>query len=196
MGSYFGESNSGNGRSGSSKKGKKTSSDKPKTPQRGLGVAQLEKIRLHNQMNCSYLPSPQPPSPYPTHFNQEPDRRMEAAYSMVPPSSSPSFAYASTPATTFGYHHPSAAMAGRADMEPRDIRYGDSQSGFATRWNQYNGMVGNQYAVQPNMTRHPLSFPVEDPAQRMRREDVRGSGSQNPDSSEKPEIDLELRLGI
>lgn len=33
----------------SSRKGKKNS-DKPKQPQRGLGVAQLEKIRLHSQL--------------------------------------------------------------------------------------------------------------------------------------------------
>ncbi|KAK1434725.1 hypothetical protein QVD17_00475 [Tagetes erecta] len=35
--------------SSSSRKGKKGHSDKPKQPQRGLGVAQLEKIRLHSQ---------------------------------------------------------------------------------------------------------------------------------------------------
>lgn len=34
----------------SSRKGKKSNSDKPKQPQRGLGVAQLEKIRLHSQL--------------------------------------------------------------------------------------------------------------------------------------------------
>ncbi|KAJ0745563.1 putative SPEAR family protein [Helianthus annuus] len=51
---YYGESGS-NDRSSSaggssSRKGKKSGSDKPKQPQRGLGVAQLEKIRLHSQM--------------------------------------------------------------------------------------------------------------------------------------------------
>jgi hypothetical protein len=36
---------------------KKSSSEQPKAnkqPQRGLGVAQLEKIRLHNQMMAAY----------------------------------------------------------------------------------------------------------------------------------------------
>ena len=66
--SYFGEPNMGNERSGSSRKGKKSSSDKPKQPQRGLGVAQLEKIRLHSQLGCNYLPSLH--GPYPTTFNQ------------------------------------------------------------------------------------------------------------------------------
>lgn len=47
---YFGESAGGS----SSRKGKKSGSDKPKQPQRGLGVAQLEKIRIHSQMG--FLP--------------------------------------------------------------------------------------------------------------------------------------------
>ncbi|GMI94830.1 TCP Interactor containing EAR motif protein 2 [Hibiscus trionum] len=65
----------GNERGGSSRKGKKSNSDKPKQPQRGLGVAQLEKIRLHEKMGCSYNPS---------LFNQE-DMRVQqtAAYSYM-----------------------------------------------------------------------------------------------------------------
>lgn len=76
MGSgYFGEPNMmGNERSssnsgGSSRKGKKSNSDKPKQPQRGLGVAQLEKIRLHGQMGCAYLPNNSLQTPYPTSLN-------------------------------------------------------------------------------------------------------------------------------
>ena len=70
--SYFGEPNMGNergsGSSSSSRKSKKNNSDKPKQPQRGLGVAQLEKIRLHGQMGCAtYHPSLH--GPYPTNFN-------------------------------------------------------------------------------------------------------------------------------
>lgn len=64
--SYFGEPNFGNERascSSSSRKGKKShNSDKPKQPQRGLGVAQLEKIRLHG-----YHPSLH--APYPSNFS-------------------------------------------------------------------------------------------------------------------------------
>lgn len=41
-----------------SRRGKKNGSEKPKQPQRGLGVAQLEKIRLHGEMSCdNYNPS-------------------------------------------------------------------------------------------------------------------------------------------
>ncbi|MFS7997936.1 putative SPEAR family protein [Helianthus anomalus] len=46
---YFGDA-AGNERSAgasSSRKGKKSNSNKPRQPQRGLGVAQLEKIRLN-----------------------------------------------------------------------------------------------------------------------------------------------------
>lgn len=73
--SYFGEPNFGNERgssttgggssSSSSRKGKKSNSEKPKQPQRGLGVAQLEKIRLTGQM-C-HPNSLQ--TPYSTNFN-------------------------------------------------------------------------------------------------------------------------------
>ena len=67
--SYFGEPNTGNDRASgsSSRKGKKNNQDKPKQPQRGLGVAQLEKIRLHGQMACSYHPPL--PGPYPSDFS-------------------------------------------------------------------------------------------------------------------------------
>ena len=71
--SYFGEPNMGNERvsgssSSSSRIGKKNNQDKPKQPQRGLGVAQLEKIRLHGQMACGGYHPPLH-SPYPSNFN-------------------------------------------------------------------------------------------------------------------------------
>lgn len=66
--SHYGDPNLGNERGGSSRKGKKSNSDKPKQPQRGLGVAQLEKIRLHGEMGSSYHPSLH--GSYPSNFNQ------------------------------------------------------------------------------------------------------------------------------
>ncbi|KAH0941153.1 hypothetical protein HID58_000790 [Brassica napus] len=60
MGSSFfgrpkmGGSSSSSPTSSPAKRGKnKNGSDKPKQPQRGLGVAQLEKIRLHSELNCN-----------------------------------------------------------------------------------------------------------------------------------------------
>ncbi|XP_040871643.1 protein SPEAR3 isoform X2 [Glycine max] len=94
--SYFGEPNFGNERascSSSSRKGKKShNSDKPKQPQRGLGVAQLEKIRLHG-----YHPSLH--APYPSNFSNE-DPRVQIAYSSVPSSS---FSYSSSYAASYGF---------------------------------------------------------------------------------------------
>ncbi|GKF72842.1 SPEAR3-like protein, partial [Tanacetum coccineum] len=68
--------------SSSSRKGKKSNPDKPKQPQRGLGVAQLEKIRLHNQLGL-----------HPTNHHPQEDIRIQTAYS---PSSS--FSYNSSSA--------------------------------------------------------------------------------------------------
>nr|GEW29556.1 reverse transcriptase domain-containing protein [Tanacetum cinerariifolium] len=57
---YFGDAagfDRSAGGSSSSRKGKKSHPDKPKQPQRGLGVAQLEKIRLHSQLE-KYVKDP------------------------------------------------------------------------------------------------------------------------------------------
>ncbi|KAI7737286.1 hypothetical protein M8C21_002143 [Ambrosia artemisiifolia] len=83
--SYFGEA-SGNERpsraSSGSRKGKKSNSDKPKQPQRGLGVAQLEKIRLHSQLGF-----------YPSNINPQMGmgelERSNMAYIQPQPSSDP-----------------------------------------------------------------------------------------------------------
>lgn len=68
--SYFGEPNMGNNErvsGSSSRKGKKNNQDKPKQPQRGLGVAQLEKIRLHGQMAYGFHPLHQ--GSFPSNLN-------------------------------------------------------------------------------------------------------------------------------
>ncbi|KAL5729130.1 hypothetical protein ACHQM5_002122 [Ranunculus cassubicifolius] len=196
--SYYGEPSLGNGRSGSSssRKGKKSSSsDKPKQPQRGLGVAQLEKIRLHNQMSCSFVPSLH--TPYQTHINQEQDVRMEVpAYLPVPSSSS--FSYSSSATTTFGF--PPNIMMSMGDTESRPITYGDSQSRTTpTRWNYNTGIIETQYTRQPTITRPLLNLQMEDSMQKKRRKDrsnSMGSGSQNSDSSGTQEIDLDLKLSL
>lgn len=59
---------SGSSSSSSSRKGKKNNQEKPKQPQRGLGVAQLEKIRLHGQIGCGAYHPPLH-APYPSNFN-------------------------------------------------------------------------------------------------------------------------------
>ena len=69
-GGNFGDSMgwSSSGRSPGSRKGKRGGGssggggDKPKQPQRGLGVAQLEKIRLQSEMAEYFHPLGQPPT--------------------------------------------------------------------------------------------------------------------------------------
>nr|QBL95708.1 SPOROCYTELESS-like EAR-containing protein 3 [Carica papaya] len=189
--SYYGEPNMGNdrGNGGSSRKGKKSNSEKPKQPQRGLGVAQLEKIRLHGQMASSYHPSFH--TPYPTNFNQD-DMRMQTAYA-TPPSSS--FAYSSASSATYGFH-PSVMIGGLSEYERTNIRYGDSQPPVAASWNPSHGFLETQHLAQPSMTRHLLNLHLGNENSKKDRSNSMGSSSQNSESSDTQELDLELRLSL
>ncbi|KAI7989134.1 Protein SPEAR1 [Camellia lanceoleosa] len=196
--SYFGEPNLGNERS--SRRGKKSNSDKPRQPQRGLGVAQLEKIRLHSQMGCTYLPPPSLHSPnYPTNLNQE-DMRLQTPYSSLP-SSSASFSYttSSSSSSSYGFHGQQNIMMGLGDLERPNMGYADSHPRTTTRWNPGNDMLVTQQFAQPSMDRHFLNQQVENSLQNKRkkdRSDSIGSGSQNSETSDTQELDLELRLSL
>ncbi|CAI9782526.1 unnamed protein product [Fraxinus pennsylvanica] len=191
MGSnYFGEPNLGNDRgSSSSRKGKKGNSDKPKQPQRGLGVAQLEKIRLHSQMGCTYLPS-SVHTPYAPNFSQE-DMRPPTGYS----SSSSSFPYSSSVISSpYGFSGSHNFMMGLPDSESAKIRYEDSQPSSAARLHPGIAISGTQHFSQPGNTKH--FFNLEESLNRKKkgRSDSMGSSSQNSETSDTQEIDLELRL--
>ncbi|OAY27269.1 protein SPEAR3 [Manihot esculenta] len=187
--SYFGEPNLGNERGGSSRKGKKSNSDKPKQPQRGLGVAQLEKIRLHGQMGSGFHPSLH--GSYASNFNQE-DIRMQSAYSSVPSSS---FSYSSSSAASYGY--PNIMMGLGDHYERSNIRYGDSQPSTGASWHPGNNFYEAPHFAQGGSTRHLLNLQVEDPNKsKKHRSDSMGSSSQNSESSDNQEPDLELRLSI
>ncbi|GMH03318.1 hypothetical protein Nepgr_005157 [Nepenthes gracilis] len=187
----FGKGNMGNERSspGSSRKAKKSNPEKPKQPQRGLGVAQLERLRI--EMNYGYLPSPH--APFPSPLNQEAMRMQAAAYAPLMQSSSTSF-MPSPSQSSSSYHgyHPNAMM-GFGDMERGNFGYGESQ----TRWNPNNVVLhGHQYA-QSTMNTSPLLSHFEDSMQNRRRIDSSektGSSSQNSETSETQDLDLELRL--
>ncbi|CAI9758995.1 unnamed protein product [Fraxinus pennsylvanica] len=192
MGSnYFGEPNLGNERgSSSSRKGKKSNSDKPKQPQRGLGVAQLEKIRLHSQMG--FLPS-SVHTPYAPNFNQE-DMRLPTGYS----SSSSSFPYSSSVVSSpsYGFSGPQNFMMGLPDSERAKIIYEDSQPSNASRWHPGTEVSGTQNFSQPSTTKHFFNLEVEESFNRKKKGRSRstGSSSQNSETSDTEEIDLELRL--
>ncbi|OMO82646.1 hypothetical protein CCACVL1_11853 [Corchorus capsularis] len=204
--SYFGEPNMGSERSGSSssssRKGKKSNSDKPKQPQRGLGVAQLEKIRLHGQMGtCNYHhhPSLHSPNYPPANFNQE-DMRVQTPYPISMPSSS-SFPYSSTssPSSASSYGFQASMMMGLGEYDQRpNIRYGDSQPSTTASWNPSSGILEAQYFAQPaNMTRQLLHVEDSQPIRsKKHRSSSLGSSSQNSESSDTQELDLELRLSL
>ncbi|KAE8735385.1 Elongation factor Ts isoform 1 [Hibiscus syriacus] len=186
--------------SSSSRKGKKGNSDKPKQPQRGLGVAQLEKIRLHGQMASSGYNNNLPLhyGPCPASFNQEDNMGVQQmGYSSM--ASSSSFSYSSTsPAASYGFQYPNTMM-GVGEYDQRgNFRYGDSQPSTTASWNTSSGILESQHFAQPNMTRQLLNPHDEDSRSRSKkhRSSSLGSSSQNSESSDTQELDLELRLSL
>ncbi|KAL3021825.1 hypothetical protein AAZX31_05G214100 [Glycine max] len=187
--SYFGEPNFGNERascSSSSRKGKKShNSDKPKQPQRGLGVAQLEKIRLHGYHLSLH-------APYPSNFSNE-DPRVQIAYSSVPSSS---FSYSSSYAASYGFQP--NIMMGLSEYQKTNIRYGDSQPTNTARWETTSVILESQYSAPSNIARPFLNLndTHQDIDTRKHRNGSVGSSSQNSESSDTQELDLELRLSL
>ncbi|CAA2947143.1 protein SPEAR3-like isoform X4 [Olea europaea var. sylvestris] len=106
--------------SSSFRRGKKRNSDKSKKPLRGLGVAQLEKIRLH-EMSSTYHHNP-----YFENFSQE-DMGLQATYS------SSSFSYSSLSSPSYGFRTPHGIMIGCPDLAEENIKYEESQQINATR---------------------------------------------------------------
>ncbi|KAJ0239144.1 Protein SPEAR1 [Hirschfeldia incana] len=104
---------------GTTRRGKKNGSEKPKQPQRGLGVAQLEKIRLHGEMSCNNYNPP---------FYPQDNVRMQGEYSPIP-SSSPSFTYASSSSssssTPYGFY-PDMMMGVRYQYERETMSWNPS----------------------------------------------------------------------
>ncbi|KAJ0986064.1 hypothetical protein J5N97_004420 [Dioscorea zingiberensis] len=194
MDKHFGELGLGSGRSGSSsRKGKKNSNSdhKPKQPQRGLGVAQLEKIRLHDQMAAAYLPPAVVlHSPFhTTTLNKEDDLREERTFS-------PSF-YCSNSSSSSSSSIPYGLQANHMMMfgedERLDIRsYGEFPSSSRT-----SSLYLPHDLVQEPVTLPLLEETLEDSMQKKRRQDHRhstGSFSQNSDKSDTQELDLDLKL--
>ncbi|KAK9705965.1 hypothetical protein RND81_07G095800 [Saponaria officinalis] len=193
MGSnYFGVPSMGNERSSSStsssRKGKKSGggSDKPKQPQRGLGVAQLEQIRLRTQMACGLNPP----------LLQEDIMRVQGVpqYGIVPQSSTsyPNNYSQSSPSTSSTYgHHPNFMLA---FGEENNVRCQDSQPTTTLRWNPNStGVLDQSTFRQSALPSRQLPY-FEDP--RQGRSNLMRSSSQNSESSDHGDVDLELRLSI
>ncbi|KAH0857095.1 hypothetical protein HID58_085356 [Brassica napus] len=192
------------------RRGKKNGSEKPKQPQRGLGVAQLEKIRLHSEMSCNSFDN------YmviivrvvtllcsshssigsiigiraliqcPVNFRGliMENVRMQGYASI--PSSSPSFTYVSpspspSPSPSYGLY-PNMMIDAHRDQYER----------ATMSWNPSYGILESHHYLEPNTTRHILN---EDPCFTRRSKSL-GSGNQNSGSNDNQELDLELRLSL
>ncbi|KAG2625829.1 protein SPEAR3-like [Panicum virgatum] len=183
----------GRGRSSGSRKGRRggnSSSDKPRQPQRGLGVAQLEKIRIQSEM-AEYLHHPlgQPPPIQRTgSFNLE-----EPRFSHSLPSS-PSFPIHANIGVSSSYptHHPNLTMA--YGERSGDIRYGAFQTNPIIRPPNYHGaMYGSEaHYSHPNNVTLPLFEPEESVCLNRPPYDL----NQTVDSPnlDDQEVDLELKL--
>ncbi|CAO2841910.1 unnamed protein product [Amaranthus hypochondriacus] len=180
--------NSNEKSSSSSRKSKKSSSDKPKQPQRGLGVAQLEQIRLRSQLGCSgFTSSPVAP------FQDELRSQGVGSYGVQQSSSYNNYySQSSSPSTSSPYgHHPNYMMA-FGDHERSNLRYQDSLTSAAPRWNPNGVLESSTYSQSDPTSRHFNSY-FED--SRHERIDF-FKNSKKSESSEHEEVDLELRLSI
>ncbi|CAL9771254.1 unnamed protein product [Musa acuminata subsp. burmannicoides] len=166
----------GNGRVGSSRRGKKSSSDKQKQPQRGLGVAQLEKIRLQNEMMAGYLHSP-----FPRDLNKE-DLR------------APSTVTVTTSSSLFGAHP--NIMMGFGGSTGTEIRYGELYPGATARSLNDANDLRPHHLRRPTTTLPLIEQSSENDGRRDRRHSVGSTSSQNSDTSNSSELDLELRLSL
>ncbi|KAJ8483992.1 hypothetical protein OPV22_016477 [Ensete ventricosum] len=166
----------GSGSSGGSRKGRKSSSKSPKQPQRGLGVAQLEKIRLQSQMN-GYVSS--------LDFSFHSDLNMEDSKVEVAAPSSPSSSGSPTLAL-----HPNM-IVGNGDTDKRCFNYVEHWSDASARSHPV-ALPLFQQSIED-------AFTAQDSAQKRRRHDRSislGSISQISDPNATQELDLELKLSL
>ncbi|CAI9100397.1 OLC1v1037391C1 [Oldenlandia corymbosa var. corymbosa] len=171
MGSgYYGQPNLGNERSSSSSRksgSKKGNSDKPKQPQRGLGVAQLEKIRLHSQMGCTSFP---PPSLHHHHHHHNP--------------------YATHNLSQMGGYgdYEGITHIRYGDSQPTTTTRWPPGNTVIDYTQQY---------AQPGMTRQLLDLQAEESYGKRKKKHGSESSSQNSESSgNNQDLDLELRLSL
>ncbi|XP_078168984.1 uncharacterized protein LOC144563390 isoform X1 [Carex rostrata] len=170
----WGSSSSSGG--SSSRKGKK---DKQRQPQRGLGVAQLEKIRLQSEMAEYQLPSIQ--SPF-SNLNMS-DARVPVPVSL-PPSQTYSTARTTVPMSFGGATR--GAFYNEAQATSPTVR-----PLLSAPCNTYQATVHGQPAVTlPLFEGDREDFVQADYDRRWSVE----SRSLNSDSSDTQDLDLELKL--
>ncbi|KAL6845402.1 hypothetical protein ACP4OV_024897 [Aristida adscensionis] len=205
-GSNFGESMgwSSSGRSSGSRRGKRGGgsggADKPKQPQRGLGVAQLEKIRLQSEMAEYFNPLGQPPSLIHRTGNLSLEDARASTSSL---SSSPSSSLHATTVSSPFPIHPNFAMT---YGERGDIQYSEFQTSIIRlqlRFPQFLHQPDHQAAVASMaprimhilVLRHCLSFNQSESARlRGHHDRSRSADSTSMNSDDPQDVDLELKL--
>lgn len=169
--SFFGDPNmrgSSSSSSNSTRKSKKSNPDKPKQPQRGLGVAQLEKIRLHGQLGCpSFLPSNSLPNPY-----HHPHPHQPSTFAQV------------------GLSDYERANIRYDDSQPTNIASWNAGNGILEipQYGQHPNMTRHLLNLQVEDSQEKKN--------KKHRSSSTGSSSQNSESNDNQEVDLELRLSL
>ncbi|XP_071699228.1 protein SPEAR3-like [Rutidosis leptorrhynchoides] len=169
--------------SSSSRKGKKSNSDKPKQPQRGLGVAQLEKIRLHSQLAF-----------HQTSLHSQEGIKIQPAY---PPSSS--FTNTSSSTTYNASQGQQSFMnlhMGMGEQDRLNMIHGQSQPSIDPRWNANSDLLEAQYYAQHRTTRLLFQVEVEDSLRKKKMSDSTVSSNDSYSLNDSQELDLELKLSL
>ncbi|KAG2599771.1 protein SPEAR3-like isoform X1 [Panicum virgatum] len=196
-GSNFGDSMgwSSSGRSSSgSRRGKRGGgsgggADKPKQPQRGLGVAQLEKIRLQSEMAEYFHPLGQPPSLI--HRTGSLNLQEDARASTSSLSSSPSSSFYATAVSSPFPVHPNISTA--YGERGGDLRYGEFQAPII-RSPSSSAIYGAPHYAHPNNITLPLFEPQESTRLRGHHDRSRSADSTSMNSDDPQDVDLELKL--
>ncbi|KAL0910373.1 hypothetical protein M5K25_021349 [Dendrobium thyrsiflorum] len=196
MGSnQHGEFGLGSGRSpsSSSKKKKKNSLEKAlRQPQRGLGVAQLEKIRIQSQMMASYNLH-MLHHPFHSNLTMEEDMKIPLTSPLSSSSSSP---FNGASSSSFYSVHPNFMMGCGDNLVSADKRFGDieyTQARFSVQDHEIRRIpeIDHHQAIT-----HPVLTEDSVLQRRIHQQHsyFAGSLSQVSDSNESQELDLELRL--
>ncbi|PAN29201.1 hypothetical protein PAHAL_5G208200 [Panicum hallii] len=193
-GSNFGDSMgwSSSGRSSGSRRGKRGGgsggADKPKQPQRGLGVAQLEKIRLQSEMAEYFHPLSQPPS----LIHRTGSLNLEDARASTSSlSSSPSSSFYATAVSSPFPVNPNFSMA--YGERSGDLRYGEFQAPII-RSPSSSAIYGAPHYAHPNNITLPLFEPQESTRLRGHHDRSRSADSTSMNSDDPQDVDLELKL--
>ncbi|XP_066309402.1 protein SPEAR1-like isoform X5 [Miscanthus floridulus] len=182
-GSNFGDSMgwSSSGRRGKRGGGSAGGTDKPKQPQRGLGVAQLEKIRLQSEMAEYFHPLGQPPSLIHRtgSLNLMPYGERDVRYSEF------QAPIIRSPRSSAVYGNPHYAQHPNITLPLRVP---------STRSPRSSAVYGNpHYAQHPNITL-PLFEPQESARLKGHHDRSQSADSTSFNSDDPQDVDLELKL--